>query len=111
MNTVKTKFGPLQIAIIFLTVATALIHIWLAISSNLIMFYLNGLGYIVLVVALYLPRFAQRRNTIRWILMGYTAVTILGWVVIGERTTIAYIDKLIELALIGLLWVESRQTA
>ena len=110
MSTVKTKFGPLQIAIIFLTVATALIHIWLAIPSNLIMFYLNGLGYIVLVVALYLPRFAQRRNMIRWILMGYTAVTILGWVVIGERITIAYIDKLIELALIGLLWVESRQT-
>ncbi len=111
MNITKTRFGALQIAIILLTVATAAIHIGLAIPSNLIMFYLNGLGYLVLVVALYLPQLAQRRNTIRWLLLAYTAVTVIGWVAIGQRTTIAYIDKLIEVTLIILLWIEGRQAS
>ena len=43
--------------------------------------------------------------------MAYTAVTILGWVAIGERTAIGYVDKAIEVALIVLLWLEHRQQA
>jgi hypothetical protein len=50
------KFGIMQFAIIGLTIGAAIIHIMLAIPDNLIMFYLNGFGYIVLVVLLYLPR-------------------------------------------------------
>ncbi len=101
-------FGPIQIGIILLTAATALIHIVLALPTNLIMFYLNGLGYIGLAAALFLPQFAAYRRIIRWTLIGFTAVTIVGWAIVGERSLIAYIDKLIEVALIGLLAVDMR---
>ncbi|MFQ3632963.1 hypothetical protein [Roseiflexus sp.] len=100
--------GPIQIAIILLSAATAFIHIALALPTNLIMFYLNGLGYIGLAAALFLPPFAAYRRVIRWTLIGFTAVTIAGWVIVGERSLVAYIDKLIEAALIGLLAVDMR---
>jgi hypothetical protein len=104
-------FSPIQIGIILLAVATALIHIVLALPANLIMFYLNGLGYIGLTAALYLPQFAAYRRIIRWALIGFTAVTIVGWAIVGERSLIAYIDKFIEAALIGLLAAEMRAEA
>lgn len=109
MNSTQSNFNILQIGIILLALATAAIHLSLAISSNLIMFYLNAIGYVVLVIALYLPQLRGYQSIIRWVLIGYTTVTVIGWVVIGARNSIAYIDKLIELALIGLLWIESRQ--
>ena len=104
------NIGPLQIAIILLTVATALIHIVLAIPENLWMFYLNGIGYLVLVTALYMPQFERQRGLIRWVLIAYTAVTIIAWVWIGERNTIGYVNKLIEAALIVLLFIDGRQS-
>jgi hypothetical protein len=105
----RPRLGPVQYGIIALTIATALIHIYLAIPMTLVMFYLNGLGYLALVAALYLPQFSAYRRQIRWALMAFTAVTILGWVVIGERTPIAFVDKAIEIALLVLLWLEHRQ--
>ena len=105
------KYSPLQIGIILLVVATAIIHIVLAVPENLIMFYLNGFGYLILVTALYLPQLKNRRGLIRWALIAYTAVTILGWIAVGERTPIAYIDKLIEAALIVLLVIEGRRSS
>jgi hypothetical protein len=104
----QATFGLVQVGVVLLASATALIHIVLALPTNLIMFYLNGLGYIGLAAALYLPRFAAYRRTIRWTLIGFTAVTIVGWAIFGERSLIAYIDKMIEAALIGLLAVEMR---
>src|SRR5690554_1081720 len=98
MNVAQTRIGPLQLGILVLALATALIHIMLAIPTNLILFYLNGLGYIALAVALLLPQLAPYRRLIRYALMAFTAVTIIGWAVAGERSTIAYIDKLIEVA-------------
>lgn len=103
-----TKFGLQQIAILALAVATAAIHLSLA-GPETIMFYFNGLGYLGLAAALVLPQFKKWRSLIRWVLMAYTAVTILGWVVIGERIAIGYVDKVIELALIALLWLEGRK--
>lgn len=106
MNT--TRLGAQQIGIIVLAVATAAIHFALAGPEN-VMFYLNGLGYLALTAALYLPQFKNMRSIIRWVLIGYTAVTVLGWVAIGNRNTIAYVDKAIELVLIALLWLEGRK--
>lgn len=114
-ETTRVRMGPVQLGIIVLVVATAIIHIVLAIGTTdittTIMFTLNGLGYLGLVAALYLPMGRPYRRFIRWALMGFAAVTILGWAAIGERNTIAYIDKAIELVLIGLLWLEQRQAA
>jgi len=102
------KIGPLQVTIILLTLATALIHIILAIPEGLVMFYLNGIGYLVLVTAHYLPQLRKWRGFIRLAFIAYTGVTIIAWVFIGERTIIGYLDKLIEAALIVLLIVEAK---
>jgi hypothetical protein len=107
MNT--TKLGPIQIGIILLTVATAIIHLALGIPGGLIMFILNGIGYLALLTALYLPQFKKNNSWVRWALIAFAAVTIIGWVAIGMRTAIGYTDKLIEVALIALLFAEMRK--
>lgn len=109
MNQTRTQIGTLQIAILLLAVATAVIHFTLAFPSPL--FILNGLGYLALLAALYLPipQLTAYRRLMRWALLGYTALTIVLWVIIGSRDLIAYIDKAIEVVLTLLLWVESRQ--
>lgn len=103
------KLTGIQIGIILLTIATAVIHLVLGIPNGLFMFILNGIGYLALLVALYLPQLKSQQKLVRWVLIGYTAVTVLGWVFVGGRTPIAYIDKLIEVALIALLYIEGRK--
>jgi len=96
--------------IVLLTLATALIHLQLNFPDPV--FILNGLGYLALLAALYLPvgRVARYRNIVRWVLMGYTALTIFLWVLFGARIPIGYIDKAIEIALILLLLLEARRS-
>ena len=103
-----TTDAGLRAGIVLLTLATAAIHLQLAFPDPV--FILNGLGYLSLLVALYLPRIARYRNAVRWVLIGYTAATILFWILIGERTLIGYIDKAIEVALISLLLLEARRS-
>ena len=98
----------LRTAIVLLTLGTALIHLQLAFPDPV--FILNGLGYLTLLVALYLPQLARYRNVVRWVLVGYAALTIFLWVLIGARTPIGYIDKAIEGALIALLLLDIRHS-
>ncbi|MBN1145796.1 MAG: hypothetical protein JXA78_00970 [Anaerolineales bacterium] len=105
----NTKFGTLQIGIILLTLATAAIHLWLGIPNNFTMFILNGVGYLALLVALYLPQLKKYQSWVRWAFIAYTAVTVIAWVAIGSRNAIGYADKLIEAALIALLFIEGRR--
>ena len=99
-----------QIGVIVLAAATALIHLYLGLQGFPI-FILNGLGYLGLLGALYLPipQLARYHNAARWVLIGYTALTIFLWILIGARTPIGYIDKLIEVALIALLVLDARR--
>ncbi len=108
-TTTKARTGMLRIGIIVLTIATALIHFSLAFPDPV--FIMNGLGYLGLLAGLLLPHplLVRWRRQIRWALIGYTALTIVLWLAFGSRTPIAYIDKLAELVLIGLLFVEDRQ--
>ena len=48
-------------------------------------FILNGLGYLALLAALYLPvpRLLPYRRVVRLTLIGYATLTILLWVAIG----------------------------
>jgi len=113
------RIGTLQIGVIVLTVFTALVHLWLAYEQLTIgmaggvMFVFNGLGYLGLLAALYLPlpiEFVnQNRSLVRWALIAFALVTILAWAAIGERSLIGYTDKTIEVVLVILLFVESRQ--
>lgn len=107
MTQAHPRFGALQIGIIVLTVTTAVIHFALAFDW---LFIANGLGYLALLAALYVPVSAllPYRQWARWGLMLYTAVTVVMWVFIGARTAVAYVDKLIEVLLIALLWLEDQ---
>jgi hypothetical protein len=74
-------------------------------------FILNGLGYLTLLAALYLPipRLAPYRRIVRWTLIGYATLTILLWVTIGERTLLGYSTTADEVALVVLLILEGRR--
>jgi hypothetical protein len=107
----------LQLGIIIFTLATAIFHFSLvpafpnpfAVPFPLV-FMLNGIGYLVLLGALYLPipQLEEYRNVIRILLIAYTVLTVVLWIFLGARTTEGYIDKLIEVVLIVLLAVEAR---
>ena len=108
----SVELGPLQLGIIALGIATGLIHLFaLGIPSGETLFILNGLGYLALVAAVYLPlRFlAGYRTLARWLLMGYAALTLVLYFVMNWPDVwnpLGIITKLIELALIILLWVD-----
>jgi hypothetical protein len=110
MTTSRTSTdNALRAGIVLLTLGTAFIHLQLAFPDPV--FILNGLGYLALLAALYLPiqQIARYRDVVRWVLVGYAALTILLWALIGARTPIGYIDKAIEIALIALLLLEARR--
>ena len=94
----------LRTGIVTLAIATGAIHLTL----GGLLFTLNGLGYLVAAVAMVLPwGLAVRfRWLIRLGLIGYAAVTILGWALDGPRYDTAYLAKAIEVALIGLVALE-----
>jgi uncharacterized membrane protein len=109
-TTQTTTDNVLWIGIIVLTLATAFIHLQLNFPDPV--FILNGLGYLALLAALYLPvpQLARYRNVLRLALIGYTALTIFLWILLGARTPIGYIDKIIEVALISLLLLDARRS-
>jgi hypothetical protein len=119
----RTSVGlSLGVGIFVLTLATAVIHLYLAITAigsmgfnfGVMLFILNGLGYLVLLAALQLPirQLARFRSAARWALVAFTALTIvLFFVMAPEYTLIGYVDKAIEVALIALLLADSYTTA
>jgi hypothetical protein len=100
----------LRVGIVPLTLVTALIHLQLAFPDPV--FILNGLGYLTLLAALYLPipQLAPYRNIVRWVFIGYTALTLTLWLIIGARTAVGFINAAVEVALIVLLLLEARRT-
>ena len=112
MSRSGSRFGAMQIGIILLTVATAVIHFALSFALSFdLLFAANGLGYLVLLALLYLPipALAPYRGLIRWLLIAFTAATVVAWAWVGTRGPLAYITKAIEVALIVLLFLEGQQ--
>ena len=111
MTTTTSWSVPIRLGIIALTIATAIVHLYLG-FRGLPLFVLNGLGYLALLAALYLPipRLAPYRDLARWVLVGYTLLTIALWLVItgGASNATGYIDKVVEVLLIALLLAEAR---
>lgn len=106
-----TTDTALQAGIVTLTLGTAFTHLQLNFPDPV--FILNGLGYLTLLAALYLPmpQLDNYRNLVRWALIGYAALTIFLWVLVGARTPIGYVNKLNELVLIALLLIEARRSS
>jgi hypothetical protein len=96
-----------------LVLATAFIHFYLnfVMGKLDILFTLNGLGYLGLGALYLLPWQVLQpyRGWIRAALIGFTLLTIILWVFLGQPyTIIGYVDKVIELLLLLLLVLERR---
>ena len=93
--------------------ATAFLHLSLFPRLGPDPIALNGLGYLALLAAYFLPIpfFQQRRNLVWWALMGYTVLTFVLWVILGDKNftfdfsnaAIGYYAKAAELFLMGFL--------
>jgi hypothetical protein len=130
-----TRVRPLPLAICALAAATALIHLWLAAMTAVLLatqpelvaslggattltvmaalFAANGVGYVALTVALYHPHplLRRHRRAVRWALIGFTAVTVVAYFALiqGHFDALGLTDKAIEVLLIALLVVEDRR--
>lgn len=80
-------------------------------------FTLNGLGYIGLLGAYFLPIafFQQRHKLVWWGLVGYTLLTIVLWAILGNKVFVAgttsaigYYAKASELLLLAGLWTDKQ---
>ncbi|RPI94477.1 MAG: hypothetical protein EHM40_06380 [Chloroflexi bacterium] len=98
--------------IILSNLATAILHISLWPD---IMFTLNGVGYLGLLGAYFLPIpfFQQRHRLVWWALVGYTLLTIILWVVMGDKQFVAgtssatgYYAKAAEVILLAFLFAD-----
>src|SRR4051812_18377242 len=86
--------STLRIVIIVLTLITAGIHLWLGISGlmkgqsdNLTLpFIANGIGYIVLLLALFapVPYFKDNRDVAHYLLIGFALITLIGFFVVNR---------------------------
>ena len=122
------KLKPLQYVIILLVLFTSFLHFAAAFDSRLFpegpdpLFVLNGLGYLGLLGAYFLPIsiFQSRHRLVWWILFCYVIATIVAWIVIWVgfsvlRDGLAFFGldslygvpaKITELILLVLLWRE-----
>jgi hypothetical protein len=115
--------------VIILVLATAILHFAAAFDKILFpdgtpdpLFTLNGLGYLALLGAFYLPiSFFQQRHKLVWqVLFGYVILTIVAWLVIwvgmnvvaqgvpffSHDSIYGVPAKIIEVILLSLLWQE-----
>jgi len=107
MNLTGKHYG-----IILTNLATAILHVSLFPD---IMFTLNGLGYLGLLGAYFLPIpfFQQRHKLVWWALVGYTVLTIILWLILGEQnfsasrsSMIGYYAKAAEVLLLAFLFAD-----
>lgn len=110
----NVSLGTTQYAIIALAAITGIIHLFLGISfccdTLSILFILNGIGFLDLVGAYYFggyisPKLVEMRSQIRWVLIAFTAVTIVAYLVMnfGAFSPLGLFTKAVEVALIVLL--------
>ena len=100
--------------IILATLVTGLLHLFLLTRLGLDPIALNGLGYLALLGAYFLPIsfFQQRHNLVWWAFIGYTVLTFVLWIFLREpkpftpdfsTASIGYYAKTAELFLMGFL--------
>ena len=108
------KLSLKQYGMIIATLATAYLHITLYPD---IMFTLNGLGYLALLGAYFLPMsiFQKSHTLVWWAMFGYTALTIVLWIFMGDKTFVAntssatgYYAKAAEVFLMGFMWADKK---
>ena len=101
--------------IILSGLATALLHLSLFPQLGLDPIFLNGFGYLALLAAYFLPIpfFQQNHKLVWWALFGYTLLTIILWIILGDKqfvpgtsSAIGYYAKAAEVILLAFLWAD-----
>ena len=110
------KLAPRHIGIIVSNLATAFLHISLYPDFGYLDWVvLNGFGSIALLGAYFLPIpfFQQRHQTVFRAMVGYTVLTLLLWLIFGDKTfhfettaAIGYYAKIAEMSLLAFLWTD-----
>jgi len=109
------KLSARHYGIIVFGLATALLHLSLYRQLGLDPIFLNGFGYLAMLLAYFLPlAFFQRYHKWAWwALVGFTVLTIVLWILMGEKqfmlgTTSAtgYFAKAAEVLLLIFLWLD-----
>jgi hypothetical protein len=77
--------------IILSNLATAFLHLSLFAESRFDPVVLNGLGYLGLLGAYFLPIpfFQQRHKLVWWGMVGYTILTLVLWIIVGDKNFVA----------------------
>lgn len=77
--------------IIISSLATALLHLFLFSESGFDPVVLNGLGYLGLLGAYFLPIpfFQQKHKLVWWGMVGYTVLTLVLWIILGDKNFVA----------------------
>jgi hypothetical protein len=109
------NLAPRHFGIIIAGIATAYLHLSLYSILGIDPIVLNGLGYLALLGAYFLPIpfFQQKRNLVWRGLLGYTALTFVLWIIMGNKdfysstsAAVGYYAKAAELFLLGFLWAD-----
>lgn len=109
------KLTGKQYGILLAGLATAILHLELFSKMGPDPIVLNGLGYLALLGAYFLPipMLQQRHKLVWWVLVGYTILTIVLWIIMGDKTFVAgtssaigYYAKAAEIFLLGFLWAD-----
>lgn len=109
-----------KIGIILSNLATAFLHLSLFPYFNeqgrpLDPIFLNGMGYLGLLGAYFMPMpmFQKNHKMAWWGMFGYTALTIVLWVILGDKNFVAgtssatgYYAKAAEVLLMAFLWAD-----
>ena len=115
MNNHRAQFGVVQALTVLLTLFTAAVHLYMGLSYYDPLFIMNGLGFVGLLVALFLPIPVVKnfRGIWRWLLVGYTALTIIMYFVVNGLAVDAMglVTKAAEAALVVLLFLDGRRLA
>jgi hypothetical protein len=109
----RTQVGALDLGIMLFTLITAVVHIymWTFPDEELrIWFLLNGIGYVGLLIALYLPQLYPLRQVICYVMIAYAALTVVLYIFLGQPYDMVGVGtKIIEVLLIVMLFVKSRR--
>jgi hypothetical protein len=109
------KLNAVRYGILLSGLATAILHLSLYPALGLDPIFLNGFGYLALLAAYFLPvsLFQERHKLVWWALVGYTLLTIVLWVILGDMnfvpgttSAIGYYAKAAEVLLLIFLWLD-----
>ena len=108
-----------KIGIILTNLATAFLHLSVYPQMGADPIVMNGAGYLGLLAAYFAPMemFQKNHKTMWWAMFGYCALTIVLWVIMGDKNFVAgtssatgYYAKAAEILLMAFLWADKSKS-